>query len=186
MGLEPRKLELPYRGRPRGTLPVRDFQPGYLREIGDLDGVSLLHLFLSCRAAVEPRRARRPADRQAIERVAADMSVPFIGLWLEAPEPTLAARTEQRRNDPSDADADVIRMQHRQGTGLMTWHRVEASGSPEIVLEYARQYVQRHMPGILDARIADAPAPRSSRGEHLEPWRFSGIERCSSHAPPRA
>jgi predicted kinase len=101
----------------------------------------------------------RHADRQAIERVAADMSVPFIGLWLEAPEPTLAARTEQRRNDPSDADADVIRMQHRQGTGLMTWHRVEASRSPEIVLEYATQYVQRHVPGSFNVRIADAQAP---------------------------
>jgi aminoglycoside phosphotransferase family enzyme/predicted kinase len=106
----------------------------------------------------------RPADRQAIERVAADMSVPFIGLWLEAPEPTLAARTEQRRNDPSDADADVIRMQHRQGTGLMTWHRVEASGSPEIVLEYATQYVLRHVPGSLNARIADVRLPDARRG----------------------
>ena len=42
------------------------------------------------------------------------MSVPFVGIWLEAPESTLVARAEQRRNDASDADADVIRIQHRQ------------------------------------------------------------------------
>ena len=47
----------------------------------------------------------RPGDRQAIEHVAADVAVPFVGIWLEAPEATLIARVEQRRNDPSDADA---------------------------------------------------------------------------------
>jgi hypothetical protein len=87
------------------------------------------------------------------------MSVPFIGLWLEAPEAMLVARTEQRRNDPSDADAGVIRMQHQHGTGLMTWHRIEASRSPEIVLENATRYVQRQAPGSLDARVALTPAP---------------------------
>ena len=56
----------------------------------------------------------RLTDREDIERVAAEMSVPFVGIWLEAPESMLIARTEKRRNDPSDADADVIRMQHRQ------------------------------------------------------------------------
>ena len=68
----------------------------------------------------------RPADRQAIEHVAAEMAVPFVGIWLEAPEATLIARAEQRRNDASDADADVIRLQHAQQTGTMSWRRIEA------------------------------------------------------------
>ena len=34
----------------------------------------------------------RPSDRDAIGRVAADASVPFAGLWLDAPEQTLVAR----------------------------------------------------------------------------------------------
>ena len=73
------------------------------------------------------------------------VSVPFVGMWLEAPESTLIARAERRRNDASDADAEVIRMQHRQGTGVMTWHRVEASLSSESVLESAMRYVQPHI-----------------------------------------
>jgi len=89
----------------------------------------------------------RPADRQAIEHVAADVAVPFVGIWLEAPEATLVARTEQRRNDPSDADGDVIRLQQQQGTGAMTWHRLEASSSPDTVLKDAAQYVQDHVHG---------------------------------------
>jgi aminoglycoside phosphotransferase family enzyme/predicted kinase len=88
----------------------------------------------------------RPHDRQAIERVAADHSVPFVGIWLEAPEPILVARTERRRHDPSDADADVVRLQHRQPLGDMTWHRVEASSSPEIVMDRATRLLAEAVP----------------------------------------
>jgi aminoglycoside phosphotransferase family enzyme len=52
---------------------------------------------------------------------------------------------ERRRNDASDADAAVIRLQHRQGAGTMTSHRVEASGSPDVVLQYASKYVQEQV-----------------------------------------
>jgi aminoglycoside phosphotransferase family enzyme/predicted kinase len=83
----------------------------------------------------------RPGDRQAIERVAADVAVPFAGIWLEAPQTTLITRVEQRRGDASDADAGVIRLQHRDGTGVMEWHRVEASRPPGVVLDDASKYV---------------------------------------------
>ena len=84
----------------------------------------------------------RAVDRESIERIAVAMSVPFVGIWLEAPEPLLIARVEQRRHDASDADADVIRMQRRQPTGTMTWSRIDASGSAAAVLEQARTYLQ--------------------------------------------
>ena len=69
----------------------------------------------------------READRQAIEQVAAAASVPFVGLWLDAPESVLVTRTEQRRNDPSDADAEVIRMQRAQPSGHIGWCRLDAA-----------------------------------------------------------
>lgn len=83
----------------------------------------------------------RPDDRQAIERVAADVAAPFVGIWLEAPDNTLIARVEQRRNDASDANAAVIQLQHREGTGVIGWHRVEASRSPGAVVDEASKYV---------------------------------------------
>jgi uncharacterized protein len=100
----------------------------------------------------------RPEDRGAIERIAADLSVPFVGLWLDAPEPMLIARVEQRRNDPSDANVDVIRMQRRQPTGQLMWHRIDASTSPAIVLDYASKYVQGRVRTGLETWSVNADA----------------------------
>lgn len=100
----------------------------------------------------------RPGDREAIQRVAAGVSVPFMGIWLDAPEPMLIERAEQRRNDPSDASADVIRMQRRQPTGAMTWHRLDASTSAETVREHAVQHLQAHLHGGLNTVSVHADA----------------------------
>jgi aminoglycoside phosphotransferase family enzyme/predicted kinase len=96
----------------------------------------------------------RPGDRQAIERVAADVAVPFVGIWLEAPETTLIARVEQRHSDASDADAAVIRLQHRDGTGVMEWHRVEASRSPDAVVDEASQRIRELAPGAVSRSLS--------------------------------
>ena len=57
--------------------------------------------------------------------------MPFIGLWLEAPETTLIERTKRRRFDPSDADETVIRMQRSQDAGAIDWHRIDAALSAD-------------------------------------------------------
>jgi predicted kinase len=98
----------------------------------------------------------RTADRQVIEKVAAAASVPFVGLWLEAPESVLIERTAQRRNDPSDADADVIRMQRAQATGEITWCRLDASLPAASVLARTADRVQHERPDVL--RIATPEA----------------------------
>jgi hypothetical protein len=84
----------------------------------------------------------RAADRDAIERVAAAASVPFVGLWLEAPESELIARTEQRRNDPSDADPAVVRMQRARDTGDIRWGRLDASAPVASVVSSASDRVR--------------------------------------------
>jgi aminoglycoside phosphotransferase family enzyme/predicted kinase len=102
-----------------------------------VEGVSLA--LRSGHSAIVDAVHARPADREAIERVADRASVTFLGLWLEAAESTLIERTRERRYDPSDADESVVRMQHAQDTGPIDWHRVDASQPPGHVL----QYVQR-------------------------------------------
>jgi len=77
------------------------------------------------------------------------MAVPFAGIWLEAPEATLVARVEQRRGDASDANAGVIQLQLQQGTGVMTWHRLAASSSPDTVLKDAVTAIRDHVQGSI-------------------------------------
>jgi len=87
-----------------------------------------------------------PSDRDALEHAADAASVPFAGLWLEAPESTLIERSQQRRDDVSDANAVVIRSQLSRDPGTIRWQVVDASPPPEVV--------QRRVSAIrLSARI---------------------------------
>jgi uncharacterized protein len=82
------------------------------------------------------------------------VSVPFVGLWLDAPDSTLMARTDQRTADPSDADAGVVRMQRAQQTGTITWHRLDAAAHAEHVLQSGIAYLRERLPGALNASRA--------------------------------
>lgn len=92
----------------------------------------------------------RAADRRAIEQVAEAASVPFIGQWLEAPESVLVNRTAQRRNDASDADAAVVRLQRARGTGDIGWSRLDASVPAAAVLSSATDLVRRALHDALN------------------------------------
>lgn len=97
----------------------------------------------------------RQSDRLAIEQAAREASIPFLGLWLDAPEPLLATRTAQRRNDPSDADAAVVRLQRAQETGAIEWHRIDASRPPEAVLEEAAQVLRARLAGSVSSSLSE-------------------------------
>jgi predicted kinase len=98
-------------------------------------------------AIIDAVCARR-ADRDTIEAVAQSASVPFVGLWLEAPEPVLIARAQQRRNDPSDANADVIHRQRERDNGIVRWSRIDASRSAASVLSCATERVRAQLRGL--------------------------------------
>lgn len=68
-------------------------------------------------------------QREAIWRAAEDAGAKFYGLWLEAEPDQLIERVERRKNDASDADADVVRQQIASVTPPADWIRIDASGS---------------------------------------------------------
>lgn len=80
----------------------------------------------------------RPSDRAAVEAVAESASVPFVGIWLDAPRDVLVARTERRGPDASDADAGIVRLQLAEDPGAIRWPRLDASPSAASVLEQAQ------------------------------------------------
>jgi len=126
---------------------------GYTSEVSQRLYDALLHharsALRSGHAAIVDAVFAQPAHRLAVERVAAETSAPFIGCWLDASVPTLTDRVERRHEDPSDADAAVVRAQHAAGTGPITWDRVDASSPADIVVDAVRGILQRRLPAAL-------------------------------------
>ena len=75
----------------------------------------------------------RAAERQTIKGLAKNSGVPFRSFWVDAPETTLLRRVEERRNDPSDATAQVLAAQVRRGSGKIAWQRIDAAAEPSQV-----------------------------------------------------
>jgi predicted kinase len=70
-----------------------------------------------------------PGLRARAERLAAEVGVPFRGVWLDAPVEVLAARVAARTNDASDATVAVLRDQiARLDPSGVDWDRVDTQG----------------------------------------------------------
>ena len=78
----------------------------------------------------------RPEERAAIGAIAARARL--RGLFLVADLATRTARVGARRNDASDADANIAREQETYDLGEMDWTVIDASGTPEDTLQRAR------------------------------------------------
>ena len=78
-------------------------------------------------------------QREAIETLAAELGVPFQGLWLYANPETLLERVALRRKDASDATPDVVKRQLGVDPGPFTaqWRPINAAGPPRQTLATA-------------------------------------------------
>jgi aminoglycoside phosphotransferase family enzyme/predicted kinase len=133
-----------------GVAPLERLGPeGYSPQISERVYAALAEravtILKSGHSAIVDAVYSHPSDRETIERAAVAASIPFMGFWLDAPESTLIGRAEQRRNDASDADAAVIRMQRAQELGDIRWHRLDASGSAESVLDRATDHLRNSL-----------------------------------------
>jgi predicted kinase len=116
------------------TKPVNDKVYAILRE-------KARHVLAARHAAIVDAVFARPEERAEIEAVAADLGVPFRGLWLEAPPGKLLDRVGARIGDTSDATPEVVRQQLTGDTGALTagWVSIDAGGSGAATLAKARE-----------------------------------------------
>ena len=101
-------------------------------------------------------------DRDAIADLAVEAGVPFVGIWLEAPEDLLTARVEARRGDASDATSSTVRAQLQHGTGEITWARLDAAQPLETLARLALQLADAQGPA---AAVASSPADEPLAGD---------------------
>ena len=79
----------------------------------------------------------QPEERAAIARTASEAGVPFHGLWLDAVPRVLEQRVTGRRNNVSDATAEVVRLQLQYELGEIDWARLDSSGEGDDTLQAA-------------------------------------------------
>jgi aminoglycoside phosphotransferase family enzyme/predicted kinase len=78
--------------------------------------------------------------REDVQALAKEARVPFCGIWLHAHPETLLERVIGRRNDASDATAEVVRAQLQREPGSFTaeWRAVDAGGTPAATAAHIR------------------------------------------------
>ncbi|MAZ03677.1 MAG: hypothetical protein CMN56_11120 [Sneathiella sp.] len=118
-------------------------QSGYTREVTEKVYAKLQH---KARIALKAGQQvivdavfSKKEERTAFEQLAAELDVPFIGIWLEADESVISARVAARKNDASDATPAVVHQQIARGASGLDWHRIDASGTE---LDSLRQALQ--------------------------------------------
>ena len=105
--------------------------------------------------AVFGRRSRR----DAIERVASQAQVEFLGLWLDAPEATLVHRVEHRQGDASDATAEIVQRQRRLGTGRIDWLPIDTLLPLHRSVETVRALLSTPALVLRQESVAGSPGP---------------------------
>jgi aminoglycoside phosphotransferase family enzyme/predicted kinase len=71
----------------------------------------------------------KPDERAGIEALADRLKAPFLGLWADAPLAVRLARIDARKDNVSDAGAEVARRQEEMDLGDMTWTVIDSSGA---------------------------------------------------------
>jgi hypothetical protein len=70
------------------------------------------------------------------------------------PRAVLIERSEQRRHDPSDANADVIRLQLAQDAGAIRWLRLDGSSPARLVSERATTLLKAELRDRIDPQVS--------------------------------
>ncbi len=84
----------------------------------------------------------RAEERAKLAAIAAAAGVRFDGLFLVADLATRLERVGGRRDDASDAEANVVAQQQYYELGEIDWTEVDASGTPDDTLASARAAIE--------------------------------------------
>ena len=119
-------------------LPADAYEPAVTARVYGVIADKARRVVAAGHSAILDAVYARPQEREAVERSAAALGVPFRGLFLEADLATRLARIGGRRGDASDADAAIARAQEHYDLGALGWTRIDASGPFEDTLARAR------------------------------------------------
>jgi hypothetical protein len=116
-------------------LPAEAYHPKVSRQVYDNLVMAAARVLNQGFSAIVDAAYLREDERDGIARVTQESKVRFDGLFLHADLATRLSRIATRRNDASDANAEVARLQEHHDIGaLKDWAMIDASGSPQQTL----------------------------------------------------
>ncbi|MCA6113878.1 AAA family ATPase [Bradyrhizobium sp. WSM 1738] len=119
------------------ALPESAYRPDTSKRVYDLlSSTAQRILSLGCSVVLDAAYLQE-AERTEIADLAATQGVRFLGLFLTADLATRLARIDQRRADASDATRNVALKQETFAIGTVSWHIIDASGTPDQSLRNA-------------------------------------------------
>lgn len=121
---------------PKGSYATDTTGPVYHR-LHDLVAIALQ----AGRSVIVDATYQNRDQRHAIESVARRLSVPFTGIWLQAPIDKLKERVASRSGDASDADVSVVELQAKSQMDDVRWKLIDASGPKGRVAEAAARHL---------------------------------------------
>jgi uncharacterized protein len=77
----------------------------------------------------------REAERAAIREVTLKKNIDFVGFFLTTDLATRRSRVRHRKGDASDATPEIARLQEQYDIGAVDWDIIDASGTPQQLLE---------------------------------------------------
>ncbi|UYY59721.1 AAA family ATPase [Sphingomonas sp. S2-65] len=138
-----------FRKRLAGALPETRLPPAHYTQRNDRNTYEAMfesaYDHLACGSAVILDAVfMNRSEREVAHALAVRARVPFVGIWLEAPEQNRIERVAGRSDDASDATVQVVRDQSRHSVGeLSTWHRIRANRPMELIVAAARGAIDR-------------------------------------------
>ena len=110
-------------------LPPESYTPEASRRTYDACFDEIRRALAIGRSVVFDAVSLRPGERLAVEALADELSVPFLGLWADAPLAVRLERVGGRTANVSDAGAEVAQAQEDLDLGELTWTVIDSSGA---------------------------------------------------------
>jgi aminoglycoside phosphotransferase family enzyme/predicted kinase len=124
---------------PETRLPATAYRPDVSRRVYQTLRRKAAEALAAGYSTIIDAVSLKPRERRSLAAVAEAAGVPFSGLWLVAPAATMERRLRSRRNDASDASAEVLTRQLQQDPGPVDWVRIDAGAGPADCLSQAQQ-----------------------------------------------